>query len=155
METALSVISQLPENREQQKTWVNACVEEFVNGNNDPVRLYAKLRIIADAVKDVLDAQVVKNYTTEELKKFNGEDVSVFGNKVTIGTRRSWDYSVCGDPEIELLEWTISDAKERIAARQKFLQLLKERTTFANEETGDMITINPPTYTVSEFPVVK
>ena len=135
METALSTIQLLPDNRQQQKTFVNSCIEELVNGNNDPARIYAKLRIIGDAIKDILDSPKVKEVAIEEARKYP-EGYNVAGAKVSVVTKRDYDFSVCNDFTLGQYEADAKFAKEHIAERKKFLQSLKPGMIAFDERTG-------------------
>ena len=145
---ALSVISQLPETREQQKTFINAAIEEIVNGENDPARVFAKLRIIGDAIKGILDSPRVQEIAMNEVRKY-GKEAVINGNKLTVSSRKSWNYEECGDTILLQLKKIEEDCKLQISEHQKFLQTLKPGMVAVDEQTGEQLT--PPTFTTTEF----
>lgn len=147
---ALATISQLPETRAEAKIFASYAVEEIVNGDNDPVRIFAKLRVIGDAIKDILDAAIVQKVVSEEVEKYKGECV-INGNKISVQSRKTYDFASCGYSEWEMLDAEIkglSDRKKQIETMLKSLS-----NPMADAETGAII--YQPSFKESSFLVVK
>ncbi len=153
METALSQITKLPETREQQKTFVNAAVEEICNGDLDILRIFTKLRIIQDTIKDILSAPVVENLAILAAAKYPKGECDVFGNKLTLAARKNYDFSECNDYTLNNLEKDLKHTKTKIKERQTFLQSLKPGMIAVDEITGEQLKM--PTFTVTEYITVK
>lgn len=147
---ALATINDLPETREQQRTFVHMAIEEIMNGDYDPARLYAKLRIIQDTLKDILDSKTFQNYAIDEIEKYNG-DCQINGNKISVATKSSYDFSVCNYSEYQKALSVIAEAKEIVKKSEAFLKAITKPV--ADPETGEMI--YPPVKSVTQYIVVK
>ena len=152
METALSTISQLPETRSEQKVFVHKAIEEIVNGGYDPARLFAKLRIIADTIKEITDSETFKQLAIKEINKY-GKECVIGGNTLKVASKKAWDFSVCNDSILFDMENKQEQLKNAISERKKFLQTIKSGMEVANPESGEMIL--PPTYSETEYITVK
>jgi len=150
METALSTISLLPETRAQQKLFVHKAIEEIANGSYDPVRLFAKLRIIADTIKEITDSETFKRMAIEEAKKYNG-DCNIAGNKITVATKKTFDFSTSQHTDWEFWNSQVEDAKGHLKEIEILLKALKEPV--ANPKTGELI--YPPAFIETEYITVK
>ena len=153
METALSTISVLPANRDEQHRFANKLVEEICNGDCDPVKVWQQLTILADTLNEVKESRTVRDVVSKEFAKYGKEGVCVNGSKVTLTTRKTFDYSGCGDATLYGLEAVLQDVKDKIASRKKYLQSLKHGFVAYDEATGAQL--NPATYTETEIITVK
>jgi len=149
---ALAVISQLPDTRAQKETFIHAAIEEIVNGDNNPALIFAKLRIIGDAIKGILESKRVQDAAMTEVLKYSG-DCEINGNKITIQSKRAFDFSGCNDSILAFHEQEYESAKKSIEDRKTFLKGLKPGMIAIDEQTGEQLA--PPAVSVTEFIVVK
>ena len=95
-----------------------------------------KIEYLAKTTKDNL-----KKDAFLEVKK--GNDYA-FGVKLSTMGVTSYDYSKCGDKELEELEAKAKEYSEKITERKSFLKGLKSSITILNEETGETFKVFPP-----------
>ena len=93
------------------------------------------------ATKDKLRPLVV-----EELNNYHvGEDIVRYNGQFKVkeaGTR--YDFTNCNDPEWNRLTEVIDGFTKEQKAREKFLRTLTKPLTTVDEQTGEVVTINPP-----------
>lgn len=80
----------------------------------------------------------------DEIEKNNGK-ATVNGAEVIkkeVGTK--YFYDACNDSTWNELNQIETDAKEKKSERETFLKTLKIPLTIADDETGEMMTLNPP-----------
>jgi len=83
-----------------------------------------------------------------EAEKWKGQTLNGF--KVDIreaGTR--YDFSNCNDPEYDTHKLTEEEFKALRSGREKFLKSLTAPIQLIDNETGDVIQVNPPIKTSS------
>jgi hypothetical protein len=135
METAISTIKRLPENREQLNTFVDRLTEEALSGVTDMIEIAKAIKIM-DEVSSRLRANLADTILDEMAKYGKGEH-TVNGIKFAVKQRTSYEYE---DDELEEL-------KNKVKAREQFLKSLI--VSVADLETG--LVIEPPVKKVSEY----
>ena len=105
--------------------------DEIIENGSSEIA-FAALTKIEYLVKTTKD-NIKKDAFTEVEK---GND-SAFGVKLSTMGVTSYDYSKCGDKELEELE-------AKIKERKGFLKALKSSITILNEGTGETIKVFPP-----------
>jgi hypothetical protein len=139
METASSALSILPKTAKEIKSFGLKLVDEINNGTINPLELarYKKsLEVLFEAIKEPL-----RDASLEEAAKYGSKEFDFLGaiyKTAEYGTK--YDYEATGDPV-----W--KDLNEKKKDRENFLKSLKEKHTYVDEETGDVITIYPPVKT--------
>jgi malate/lactate dehydrogenase len=83
----------------------------------------------------------IKQDALLEVEKGND---SAFGVKLSTMGVTSYDYSECGDTELEELEKKAKEYSDKISDRRAFLKGLKSSITILNEETGETFKVFPP-----------
>lgn len=93
------------------------------------------------ATKDKLRPMVV-----DELMNYHvGEDIVKHNGQFKLkeaGVR--YDFSNCNDPEWRRLTEVITNFTNGLKEREKFLRTITKPTTIVDEQTGEVVTINPP-----------
>lgn len=149
MESAISQLSYLPETREQQRTFVHKAVEELMNGEHDIMKFWIQASIVADTLNEIKDSLKVKQAAVAEAAKY--KDQPYMGCKISVVSRKTFDFSKCCYMDWERSKFDIEAAKERVKRAETFLKALQ--SPVADPETGEMI--YPPTFTESEYITVK
>jgi len=112
-------------------------------GEWNALDVVTKLAFITDVCKQAREG--IKEYAYEETGKWNGlERVEVNGATVSKMDSTSYDYSNCNDIEWNEYQRQMEVLKTKISERETFLKTLHDTLTIADEETGEMITLNPP-----------
>ena len=151
METAISTLSVLPETREQQHTFANKAIEELMNGNHDLLKVWQQMSIIADTLNEIKESVTLKNAVIAELEKYGKDGKEVNGCKLTVSQRRTFDFSTTNHEGWRMAEEELNNWKETKKESETFLKALK--SPVVDPDTG--VVINPPTFTVNQFVVVK
>jgi hypothetical protein len=98
------------------------------------------------------DPQVKSLYETELDKYSKDEKATALGYEISLGQRRNFDYSVCGDYYLEEIKGKMKTFADQVKDREKFLQSLKQKMVDA-ENGGFEIT--PPKVTYTTYPILK
>lgn len=88
--------------------------------------------------------KLIQSDAVDEIEKHNGKTTVNGAEVIKKETGAKYDYSVCADSEWERCSVEEKSAAEKRKEREKFLKTLTKPLTIANEETGEMETLNPP-----------
>ena len=144
MENAMSLITNFPTTKEQQKKFVDKLVAEVESGIYNPLDCELSLKALEEIVKSVREKtkDIIKDEAAKYSKTFNYKGV-----EITQSQRTTYDYSNCGDNLINDLNSQLTQIKEQIKIRE---QVLKSGVDIATGET-----FNPPTTLISSFLTIK
>ncbi len=118
-------------------------ISHVEKGNVTALDAATNLAYIAEVCKQAREG--IKEYAYDETGKWNGlERVEVNGATVSRMNSVKYDYSNCNDVEWNEYQRQMEVLKEKISQRETFLKTLHNTLTIADEETGEMITLNPP-----------
>ena len=79
-----------------------------------------------------------------------GNDAAFGGAKVGVSNTTRYDYASSGDPQyLDLIKQKDSIASQ-LKAREMFLKAITDEQDIVDRETGAVVTITPPTKTVSQ-----
>jgi hypothetical protein len=138
MSKAVSFLKQIAGDRATLDSFTETLSMEVVNGEIDPIWLHGTL------TKFIKNLQALKELNENELSL----DIDKFEThgykfaKKEAGTK--YDFTNCNHPrlaDLSVKEKEINKEKKDIEA---LLKTLKNPTTIVDEETGDIVTINPP-----------
>lgn len=142
METT-SIINLMPSTKDELESFVSRTVQSVDSGETNPLQLKAQLKFIEAAIKKI-DEQT-KDAQLKELDKYPKGPVEMYGFKIEpMEAGTYYDYRSTGDPEWIELDKINVQSELLIVKRQKFLKLLTKQITVVDEETGEVVTINPP-----------
>jgi len=119
-------------------------IQSVQAGEINPLAVLIQLRAMEKASGRILK-EIAPNLL-KEADQYPGTEFEYAGNKITKaehGTK--YDYSNCGDPVYQRLFEVAFEANGQLKERENFLKSLKKPITVADEATGEMATINPPT----------
>jgi len=133
---ALNQLQNLPENKAQIETFVNAAIGEILSGEVSPLEVEIRLKVLADTIALIRKDVRVKRSVMEEAEQYNGQ--SFFNTDIKVSTRKTADYS--GDNL-----W--SELKAKIKGRETFLKEMKG----VDPDTGEVVV----TYKESEVLTIK
>jgi len=127
--------------KESKAKFIQECKDEILSGNVNPLQTEVYLKNLADIIKKIREDKDVKEYVMAEAEK-NGKTFDFQGNKVTVSSKRTFDYSQCGHSEYNKL---VARKKEL----ENFLQAMPKDAQVFDPETGEKL--NPPTFTTASF----
>jgi hypothetical protein len=137
----IELIKSGPQTGDQILDFQNEILDSVTNGFEDPLFLLVKLKAFTKALDGAIDS--IQEHALSEAQK-HGKSFAIYGAKVEVkemGTK--WFFDKTGDPIIA----RIADQKDQIGKaekdRQAFLKTLKEKTSFLDEESGEVFTVYP------------
>jgi hypothetical protein len=137
----IELIKSGPQTGDQILDFQNEILDSVTNGFEDPLFLLVKLKAMSKALDGAIDS--IQEHALSEAQK-HGKSFAIYGAKVEIkemGTK--WYFDKTGDPIIA----RIAEQKDQIGKaekdRQSFLKTLKEKTSFLDEESGEVFTVYP------------
>jgi len=151
MELITSTLSALPETPDQIKYFAEKAKAELLNGQIDFRTLQYQKTCIERTLDAIFGDAEVKAFICGEVEKYGKEGCTFKDAKFEIASRKTWDYSKTNDAEIEVLEQKAKAAANDLKDRQKFLQTLSKPIEVLNNETGEVETIYPGTFSESTF----
>lgn len=151
METALSYLTILPLDKEQQKVFVQKAIDEILSGYENPLKIEGVLKGIEETIKAIRADVRIREAVFTELEK-HGTTAKVYGCEFTKSNRKTWGYDVCNDSVLAELEAKAGEIAEKIKDRRRFLQTLPEGGV-VNPDTGEVIL--PASFTTTEVLTVK
>ena len=146
METAVQQFNTLPTTPQQVEAFAEKLRTELNSGIFNPLDLLVAKKAI-DSVFEIIKDDLKTNVETEA-SKWAEKSFSYHGVTITKGSKSTYDYSVCKHPEYDRLT-------KRIKELEAYLKTLSKSTPMLDEETGELITINPPLKKVSDFVSAK
>jgi hypothetical protein len=137
----IELIKSGPQTGDQILDFQNEILDSVTNGFEDPLFLLVKLKAMSKALDGAIDS--IQEFALSEAQK-HGKSFAIYGAKVEVkemGTK--WFFDKTGDPVIA----RIAEQKDQIGKaekdRQSFLKTLKEKTSFLDEESGEVFTVYP------------
>lgn len=147
METAISTISVLPNNKEQVKLFSRKLKDEILANDKDPLKILVQLKYIEKVLEDVLKDEEIDLHFLKEFELYGKEKViELNGAKLQqseVGTKYQYDKS--GDPVWFDLEKQSKEIAEKKKDREKFLQNIPYDQGVVDPDTGVFITRPPKT----------
>ena len=145
--TPISVIELLPSTENQIDTFAHSIKTSILDGDFD-YRKYLYQKKMMEKTFELLENDFeFKEFLQKEIEKFGKDGVSFNDLKFELQDRKTWDYSMTGDSELENLIEQKKKIDEAVKARQKLLQTTKK--PFADIDTGEII--HPASYSSKTF----
>lgn len=141
--SAFGVMRLLPDTKTGVQTFSNQLIQSVRNGEVNPLQLKAMFKIM-ELVGEIVTEATKANQLTEA-EKYPEKKFHAFGfeiEKSENGTK--YDYLGCGDPIYEHRHAIAESAKAQLDERAQFLKALKEPLTIVDDESGEVVTIQPP-----------
>lgn len=141
METATSTLALMPNTKQEILTFSEKLKEELQSGYVNPLDLLrgqkAIEKVFANIKEDLTKA------TREEAEKY-GKSFEYKGSKIELAeVGVKYDYSECGDYELNEILEQIAKLEEKKKAREAFLKTLKEPMQIITKD-GEPIEVYPP-----------
>jgi hypothetical protein len=113
------------------------------NGHITPLQLASQLKFVEDIITNVKEE--LRQRVISEQIKYGKERMTFKGAAFDIKEAGiKYDYSQCNDTIWNDLKQQLDVLNQQMKEREAFLKTLKERLTYVDESTGEIITIYPP-----------
>lgn len=120
-----------------------ALLNDIDEGHMHPLQVAAQFKFIEDVMTNVKEE--LRQRVIAEKDKYGKGDMTYYGARFDIKEAGvKYDYSHCNDTIWDDLKQQIDALNEQIKEREAFLKTLKERFTYIDESTGEIVTIYPP-----------
>jgi len=145
--TTKGIFSLFETTKEQRSTFTSDVLERIENGTADPVKVYVELKAMEEIVNTLTGNDRYKELLIDAAEK-NGKKFTAFNAEFQIkeaGTK--YDFTYCGDDY--LLEFYTHQEKLKylIKEREDFLKKVPVSGMQQVTETGEVITLFPPSKT--------
>ena len=117
---------------------------KILDGEINPLDAAVVMKAMDEFVKHLRSNELVQDAIIEEVEKYgkvaehNGATIQI----KEVGT--TYDFSVCNDPQLDILRTHAEDINAQIKQREAFLKCINGTETIVNSETGEVYTINQP-----------
>ena len=120
-----------------------ALLKDLDEGHFSPLHLAAQLKFVEDVISNIKEE--VRQRVIAEQDKYGKGDMTYYGARFDIKEAGvKYDYSHCNDVIWDDLKKQMDALNEQIKEREAFLKTLKERFTYIDESTGEIVTLYPP-----------
>lgn len=120
-----------------------ALLKDLDEGHFSPLHLAAQLKFVEDVISNIKEE--VRQRVIAEQDKYGKHKMTYYGATFDIKEAGvKYDYSQCQDVIWDDLRKQLDALNEQIKEREAFLKTLKERFTYIDESTGEIVTIYPP-----------
>lgn len=149
----MTIFQKVPTDLYDRNELISKSIDSILNGEIDPLKALATLKHMENIVSAIKQDPSVTSLIEDEIAKYGkGEKPTAYGFEISSSSRKTYDYSVCGDYQLETLESEAKAKTELVKDRQKFLQSLNQ--TIVDAENGGF-EIKPPMVKTSSFFVLK
>ena len=120
-----------------------ALLKDLDEGHFSPLHIAAQLKFIEDIITNVKEE--VRQRVIAEKDKYGKGDMTYYGARFDIKEAGiKYDFSQCQDDIWNDINKQIQALTEQRKEREAFLKTIKERFTYIDESTGEIVTIYPP-----------
>ena len=151
----LTIFTQFPQTKSEQKEMVALMVESLKQGNEDPLRIEAAMANVEAVVKEYRANKEVKEMLLDEVRKYPKGIAEIYNatfQEKEVGVK--YDFSECGHVVYDELCAEI----ERLTAQKKdmesIMKMNKSSWIYTDPATGESYEVNPPYRTASSQVVV-
>lgn len=144
--TAMGAIRLLANTQTSIDVMSDQLIQSVKEGESNPIEVLTILRAFKK-VSERVEKEIAENVLTEA-SKYPENSFEVMGNKIEkaeFGVK--YDYTICNDPVYVRRKDIADKADEQLKERESFLKALKQPMTMVDEESGEIVTIIPPTKT--------
>lgn len=123
------------------RTVADQLIELAEQGN--PLEVKLKLKAMSEAIEDA--CKKIDKMARDEAEKYGAKTFDFMGCSIGLieaGTK--YDFSNCGDIELERMTADYEALGERIKKRKEILKNADPGTVMTDKETGETYEVNPP-----------
>ena len=120
-----------------------ALLKDLDEGHFSPLHLAAQLKFVEDVITNIKEE--VRQRVIAEQDKYGKEKMTYHGASFDIKEAGvKYDFTECNDDIWNDIYQQMEALNEKRKEREAFLKTLKERFTYIDESTGEIVTIYPP-----------
>jgi len=145
--TTQGILSLFQTTKAERSTFIADVMERIENGTADAIKVHLQLKAMEEIVKTLTTNESYKTHLIDAAEK-NGKKFMAFNAEFSIKEMgQKYDFTYCGD--VELLEFYTQQEKLKylIKEREDFLKKVPVSGMQKVTETGEVITLFPPSKT--------
>ena len=120
-----------------------ALLNDIDEGHMHPLQVAAQFKFIEEVITNVKEE--LRQRVVAEQDKYGKEKMTYHGATFDIKEAGvKYDYSHCDDTIWNDLKQQLDALNDKMKEREAFLKALKERFTYIDESTGEIVTLYPP-----------
>ena len=150
MEKAISTLTILPTTKVQINDYTNQIKRSILSGEYDLLNIAKVLKSLGTIAETLLKDEEIKEAIHDEADKWHEKTFEHVNCKFQKRETAKYDFSICEDSELTMLENEEKRIKAAIKARKEYLKTLKDFAV--NQETGEVI--KPATKTITSSLVI-
>lgn len=142
--TTTSILSLFQTDKAQRFSFVRDVINRILVGDADPIKVHLQVKAMEEIIKEITSDPQYRDALLDESTK-HGKTFERYNGKFSIketGTR--YDYSQCGDDELNVLYLKKAELDAKIKAREAFLKTVPESGIDLVTEHGELIKVYPP-----------
>lgn len=152
MSEALAIVRLLPDNKSQIESFIRVAKNEILSGEVNPLEIDIRLKIMEELIAGLRKDSDIKAAILNELDMYPEKTVAVYGAEITKRNYTKYDFSLCNDSELELLQAEADLANMKVKQRQEMLKVISP-CSVVNPDTGEYL--QPARKEVSETYAIK
>ena len=130
-------------NKETIKKQSLALLNDIDEGHMHPLQVAAQFKFVEDVISNVKEE--LRQRVIAEKDKYGKDAMTYHGALFDIKEAGvKYDYSQCDDTIWNDLKQQLDALNDKMKEREAFLKSLKERFTYIDESTGEIVTLYPP-----------
>lgn len=145
-ESPRELLTMMASTQTQIDVFSDGVIESVQRGEINPLTVLIQLKAMEKAAERIL--KEIKPNLLKEADLYPEKEFEFQGNKITKaehGTK--YDYSKCNDTDWELYDSQIKSLTTYKKEREDFLKTLKGPIDVLDKNTGEVVTLRPPTKT--------
>lgn len=113
------------------------------NGDVNDLKMYLWLKSAIEYMSVFMNT--IHDSAMKEFDLYSEKEVLVYGRKVSkFEAGSKYDFSKCGHPDIQKWEKVLKKNKDHLDQLYKEIQILKDKKSFFDEESGEVFVVTPP-----------
>lgn len=137
MDKAISTLTVLPTTKAQISDYINQVKQSILSGEYDLLNIAKVLKSLGTIAETLLKDEEIKEAIQDEADKWHEKTFEHVNCKFQKRETANYDFSICEDSELTMLENEKRRIDAAVKARKDFLKTLKD--FYVNQETGEVI----------------
>jgi hypothetical protein len=129
--------------KEAIQQYADVLIDQLEAGHSNTLDVALKIKFMEELIEKIKDR--LRSMVVDELDKYQKGEECVRYN-ASFKAKESgvrYDFHPCNDPKWSGLTQSINELTEKRKERELFLKSIKEKTTFVDDETGEIVNIFP------------
>ena len=154
MTTTLELLGGFPKTKAEIQSAITTIKDDILGGYHDPLVIDLHLKKMEEVINGVRKDKEIQAAVYATLEKYTEKTIRENFCEVTKTSRSTYNYDLCNDIELQILEREAEKVNTALKDRQKFLQALRNEMVIVTAD-GEVATIYPPARMSTESYSIK